>query len=178
MLLTHVPTLDALIDHHAEALGADRTAYRNHTYRVLNFCVALSTDDAESIEKIAVAVVFHDLGIWTHGTFDYLDPSEALARAHIDGTGHADWADEVGAMVREHHKITRYTQAPSALVEAFRKADWVDVTHGLIRCGLPRSFLREVFAAFPNAGFHKRLVQLATRRLLTHPWSPMPMMRW
>ena len=54
----------------------------------------------------------------------------------------------------------------------------VDVSVGLVRYGLPKSFVKEVLAAFPNAGFHKQLLQLFGQRMRTKPWSPMPMMRW
>jgi hypothetical protein len=52
-----------------------------------------------------------------------------------------------------------------------------DVSHGLFSFGLPRSLLREVFAAWPDEGFHKRLLQLSLGRLLSHPWNPLPMVR-
>jgi hypothetical protein len=32
--------------------------------------------------------------------------------------------------------------------------------------------------AWPNAGFHRRLAQLAFERLRSHPLSPLPMLRW
>ena len=177
MVLTKIPLLDELLQHHASALGADFGAYRNHTYRVVNFCSALSTSDPMAIEKIAMAAAFHDLGIWTDKTFDYLPPSEGLARAYLARKGNAEWAPEIRAMIHEHHKITRYRRNPTWLVEAFRRADLVDVSRGIITFGLPRKFLREVFSTFPNAGFHKRLVQLSLRWLLSHPLNPLPMYR-
>jgi hypothetical protein len=81
-------------------------------------------------------------------------------------------------MISQHHKVTPYRGEDAGLVEAFRRADWADVSHGAIAPGLPRQLLREVFAAFPNQGFHKRLAQLSCSRLLSHPLSPLPMMRW
>jgi len=81
-------------------------------------------------------------------------------------------------MIQEHHRVTRARAEPGTLAEAFRRADWIDVSLGVLTGGLPRGFLGEVQAAFPNAGFHRRLVQLASRRLLTRPWNPMPMMKW
>jgi hypothetical protein len=42
MLLTEIATLDELLQAHAAQLGNDYTAYRNHTYRVVNLCAALS----------------------------------------------------------------------------------------------------------------------------------------
>ena len=74
-LLTSLPTLDAVLVAHAAALGDDFTGYRNHAYRVANLTIALSSFDADAVEQIALAAAFHDLGIWTDCTFDYLEPS-------------------------------------------------------------------------------------------------------
>ena len=178
VLLTDLPTLDALLEGHAAALGPDFTAYRNHTYRVMNFCAVLARPDGETtLQKIAIAAGFHDIGIWTGHTFDYVPPSERLAQSYLMQTGRAHWAPEIGAMIHEHHKITRYRTNPHWLVEAFRRADLVDVSRGIITFGLRREFLRETFSAFPNAGFHKRLMQLFLQRFLRHPLHPLPMYR-
>jgi hypothetical protein len=177
MVLTTVALLDELLQHHASALGDDFTAYRNHTYRLINFCSALAIPDPVALEKMAIAAAFHDLGIWTDRTFDYLPPSERLARAYLASKGKLEWAPEINAMIREHHKVTRYQANPSWLVEVFRRADLVDVSLGIITFGVPRKFVREVRGAFPNAGFHKRLVQLSFKRLLSNPLSPLPMYR-
>ena len=180
MLLTSIATLDALLQAHADALGDDFTAYRNHTYRVVNLCVAQWSGDSSSstrLEKVAIAAAFHDLGIWTDGTFDYLPPSIRLAAAYLARTGNADWTTEITAMINEHHKISAYRHDPSGLVEQFRRADWIDVTHGVRRFGLPRRVLRGIFATWPDAGFHKRLLQFELARLRSHPWSPLPMVR-
>ncbi|MFZ3186321.1 MAG: HD domain-containing protein [Pseudomonas sp.] len=178
MLFTEVALLDELLERYASVLGDDLTAYRNHTYRVMNFCSALSANNTpEQLQKMAIAAAFHDMGIWTDRTFDYLEPSEKLAKAYLAQSGNEDLTPEVVAMISAHHKITAYKAAPDSLVESFRKADWIDVSKGLLTFGLPRTLVREVLCAFPNAGFHKRLVQLSFKRLLTHPFSPLPMMR-
>ncbi|MQA29822.1 MAG: hypothetical protein GEU82_08290 [Luteitalea sp.] len=177
MLLTKIAILDQLLDAHATALGGDLMAYRNHAYRVVNLCVAFSPDDPEQLQKMAVAAAFHDLAIWTDGTFDYLQPSIRLASAHLAQSGRAEWTTEIAGMIREHHKISRYRGDPEGLVESFRRADWVDVSRGLLTFGLPRRLLREISSTWPSAGFHKRLVQLALRRLWTHPSNPLPMVK-
>jgi hypothetical protein len=112
------------------------------------------------LEKIAVAAVLHDLGIWTKHTFDYIAPSVGIAREHLAARGRADWIPEIEAMIVNHHKITPSRANPQSLVESFRRADWIDVSRGLRRFGLPRMFIAAVDAAWPNAGFHRRLVQL------------------
>lgn len=178
MLLRELPTLDARLAAYRSELGADFTAYRNHCYRVVNICAALSMPSAQDLEKIEIAAAYHDLGIWTDKTFDYLAPSRQGAEAYLLQAGKPEWVGEVSAMIVEHHKFRHYTRVPAMLTEAFRKADWSDVSLGLLSFGLSRDWRHQLHAAFPNAGFHKRLLQLSFRRLLTHPWSPMPMLRW
>ena len=177
-LLTSLPTVEEVLDDHAAELGHDLTAYRNHVYRVVNLCLAMATDNRVELEKITVAAVFHDLGIWTNHTFDYIAPSVALAREHLAARGMADWIPEIEAMIVDHHKVTPSHAHPQSLVESFRRADWIDVTRGLRRFGLPRTFIARVDAAWPNAGFHRRLVQLTIDRFLKHPLTPLPMVKW
>ena len=86
-------------------LGHDFIAYRNHVYRVVNLCAAIGKDRVD-LEKIAVAAVFHDLGIWTNKTFDYIAPSVALAREYLAAHGRAAWIAEIERMIADHHKIT------------------------------------------------------------------------
>ena len=130
-LLTSLPTVEEVLDDHAPELGYDLTAYRNHVYRVVNLCLAMAGDSRVEPEKIAVAAVFHDLGIWTNHTFDYIDPSVELAREHLAARGMADWIPEIEAMIVDHHKVTPSRAHPQSLVESFRRADWIDVTRGL-----------------------------------------------
>ena len=174
-LVRDIPILDEVLNAHAGELGSDFAAYRNHTYRVVNFCVALSPDSTVHLDKIALAAAFHDLGIWTDHTFDYIPPSIRLARAHLTGSGQSTWSSEISEMIFQHHKLRSYQG--DSLVEHFRCADLVDVSKGLIRSGISREFVSNVVATWPTAGFHKRLVMLGLHRLRTHPWSPLPMVR-
>ena len=176
-MLTAIPILDELLEAHATVLGRDLTAYRNHTYRVVNLCVAQCSTDPRQLEKIAIAAAFHDMGIWTDGTFDYLTPSVRLATTHLVQSDRSEWIPEISAMILEHHKISPYRGDPSWLVEPFRRSDWVDVTRGLVTFSLSRRFLREVLSTWPSAGFHRKLVELELRRLRTHPWNPLPMLK-
>lgn len=176
-MLTEIPTADRLLEAHAGNIGRDFAAYRNHVYRVVNLCAAMLPVDAAGLEKIAIAAAFHDMGIWTDRTFDYLQPSIRLAEAHLARSGNAMWSAEIAAMILEHHKLSPYRGTRFHLVEPFRRADWIDVSKGLRRFGLQRNVVREIFAAWPNAGFHRRLVQLSLQRWRSHPLSPLPMFR-
>jgi hypothetical protein len=174
-MLTRIPTIDDVLNDHSAALRDDFVAYRNHVYRVVNLCVAIA--GRNELEKIAVAAVFHDLGIWTNATFDYIAPSIALARAHLVARARDDWTAEIEGMIADHHKITRSTADPGSLTEAFRRADWIDVTCGLRRFGIPRPFVARLFATWPDAGFHWRLVTLILDRFRRHPLTPLPMVK-
>jgi hypothetical protein len=184
MLETRLVLLEEVLSARAGALGADFAGYRNHAYRVANFCFALvSTNvaagggDGEQSEKIALAAAFHDLGIWTDETFDYLPPSSRLANAYLAGTVRSDWAPEITEAILQHHKLTPFRNGRFSLVEPFRRADLIDVSRGLFSFGLRRRFLKEVFARWPDAGFHARLGRLFLGRLRRYPWDPLPMVR-
>ena len=177
-LLTSLPIVEEVLNHYALQLGRDFLGYRNHVYRVVNLCVAIAGDSPVEIEKIVVAAVFHDLGIWTNDTFDYIAPSVAIAREHLAARGRADWFPEIEAMIVEHHKVTPSRTHPRSLVESFRRADWIDVSRGFRRFGLPPAFIAAVAATWPSAGFHRRLVSLTIERFWKHPLSPLPMLKW
>ncbi len=176
-LITELPIIERVIQMHSADLGADLMAYRNHTYRVVNFCLALFPAEFMQLEKLSTAAAFHDLGIWTHHTFDYLKPSVGLACAHLIGTGQDEWSAEITEMILQHHKLFPYRRHPQWLVEPLRRADLVDVSAGLVTFGLPRELIREIYATWPTEGFHKRLVQLELARLRRYPWNPLPMVR-
>jgi hypothetical protein len=177
-LLTNLPTIEEILDDHASELGRDFIPYRNHVYRVVNLCLAIVGDSRVELEKIAVAAVFHDLGIWTNKTFDYIAPSVAIAREHLTARGMAEWMPEIEAMIANHHKVTTSRANPQLLVESFRRADWIDVSRGLRRFGLSRTFVAVVAARWPDAGFHRRLVELTIDQWWKHPLNPLPMVKW
>lgn len=77
------PVLDAILESWRVPIGGDFTAYNNHCYRVLNFCLALCGESADAMSKVQIAVAFHDLEIWANNTYDYLGPSRQLARAYL-----------------------------------------------------------------------------------------------
>jgi hypothetical protein len=81
-------------------------------------------------------------------------------------------------MIASHHKLRRFTDGRYPLVEAFRRADLIDVSLGLVKFGVSGTYIREVKRHFPDQGFHKRLVQLAGGWAPTHPTSPLPFLKW
>lgn len=174
----HIPLLEELLDPWQTKIGPDYAGYKNHVYRMVNFCLALHDGYPEERQKIIIAGCFHDLGIWASDTFDYLPPSMALARAYLEENRLEAWLPEIELMISEHHKLSRYRDDRYPLVEVFRQGDLVDFSLGLVTCGLPRSYIRSVKRRFPNAGFHKRLVQLELGWFAGHPLNPAPVLKW
>ncbi|MCB0164544.1 MAG: hypothetical protein KDI79_09975 [Anaerolineae bacterium] len=174
----HLPLLEDLLGLWQTKIGPDYTGYKNHVYRMVNFCFALHNGNVEARQKIIIAGCFHDLGIWASDTFDYLPPSIALAKAYLEENQQAAWIPEIELMISEHHKLRRYRDARYPLVEVFRQGDLVDFSLGLVTCGLPRSDISSVKRRWPNAGFHKRLVQLELGWLSDHPLNPAPVFKW
>lgn len=173
-VVTKNPVVDTVLARYAAALGASLTDYRNHLYRGLNYQLRL-LGLAEPAPEIALAWATHDIGIWTAGTWDYLEPSVALAQRLAPEFGITDPALTM-AMVADHHKLRA---VGDDWVETFRLADRIDAFRGLvIGTGLRRADVDEVVGALPYGGFHSFLVRSAARWTLHHPLRPMPMLRW
>jgi hypothetical protein len=123
-LLAAIATLDTILQAHATALGRDFTAYRNHAYRVANFCLALAPDRAMQIEKVAIAAAFHDLGIWTAGPLRVTAPVRcgcllAMARRRLSQATSRARAE---ARANVSHKSTAHGEAVSDSTRARRPA--------------------------------------------------------
>ncbi len=158
-------------------IGVDFEAYRNHVYRVINCCYSLAEFDAIEKQKIQIAACFHDIGIWTEGTLDYLPPSESVATSYLAETGNRAWVAEVLEMIEMHHRIRSCSDSEFSLVEPFRRADIADFSLGLVPMGVSKTLISRLKSEFPNKGFHKRLVQLGSLWFFRHPFNPLPMFR-
>jgi len=166
---------DAYFEPLGDLLGRDRVGYRNHCQRVYINVRALAP--TLELTPVIPALVFHDLAMWTHRTIDYLEPSAQLAREYLTAIDRADWIEPVTAMILWHHKQRAYRGPHAEYVEPVRRGDMGDFTFGL-QGRVPREALREGRGRYPNAGFHRMLLRRTVGRLLTKPWSPLPMMRW
>ena len=172
------PTIEIIFDQWKEILGSDYLAYKNHVYRVYNFCMALYDGNRDENEIFAIAGCFHDIAIWANKTFDYLEPSAELAKIYLNDNGKVEWLTEVELMIQFHHKITSYRNTKYPLVEIFRKADWIDVTKGNRSFGVPKNEVNSILERFSNNGFHKKLVKLTKDEFRKNPFKPLPMIKW
>jgi hypothetical protein len=160
-IVDHDQTVERFIGVVADALGDDLPAYRNHIYRVLTHALHFLGDDARGREHIAFALVFHDVGLWTDRELAYLDPSERVAEGvrrreapHLDGA-------LVHNIIHWHHKLTRFSGPDDSIVNAARKADWIDASQGAVRHGVGKDQIARVNTAIPVLGFPDILMRLA-----------------
>lgn len=161
-----------------DRIGDDYPGYRGHVYRMFNFCLALGSCTEEEKTKLAIAACFHDIGLWSAHTVDYIPPSVSEAKKYLLETGRQEWSEEIGLMIEMHHKVRTYKTHRYPLVERFRKGDLVDFSLGLFKFGISPAFVREVKKAIPNNGFHRFLMKGAREWFAKHPFSPPPFMKW
>lgn len=142
------------------AIGADFDGYRNHVYRVLTYAMHFLVGEAKWRETVAFALAYHDVGLWTDAQLAYLEPSESQAEAarqarapHLDGC-------LVCNLIHWHHKVTPFRGSDAEVVNAVRKADWVDASGGRVTKGLSRRDILDVMTAIPPRGFYETLMRL------------------
>jgi hypothetical protein len=173
-----IPLLEEILSQWQETIGKDYQGYKNHVYRMIHCCFALKNCNEEERHKIIIAAAFHDIGIWTNKTVDYISPSISPAMQYLNSQNLHNWSTEIKLMIAEHHKIKHYKNDAYPLVEIFRKGDLIDFSLGLFRFGIPKNDLQKLKTQFPNAGFHKNLSKLAIQWFVRHPLNPVPMMKW
>jgi len=153
--------VEELFARYETLVGKDFPGYRNHVYRTITYAMHFLGQAAQHERLVEAAFVYHDIGLWTDHELAYLEPSEAVALTDNEKYGLGLDPDMLRAAIHWHHKIFPYTGPHSELIEACRKADWIDVSKGMLRKGLSRAQVDQVEAAFPNLGFHESLLRLA-----------------
>lgn len=175
--MTNIPgIIDMLLEPFQPLLASDHNRYKHHVYRIYLHALLLDNNPANE-EKYAIASVFHDIGIFTKNTFNYIGPSIEQAIAFCSATGREQWREEITLMINWHHKLTPYRGLYETTVETFRKADWIDVSLGQLRFGIPAKQVRAIRNAWPWQGFHRFLVKGVAKNILKHPLNPLPMFR-
>jgi hypothetical protein len=176
-IVDHHPVIEEVLDAWSPSLARARAAYGGHVYRVFNYARRLF-GSASHDDDFAVASAYHDLGIWSDRTFDYLAPSSARAADYLRARGPGASPRLVAEVIENHHSLRRVRSGTAPLVaEAFRRADYVDLSRGWLRAGMDRAFVREVSVTFPYRGFHGLLSRAAFAWSLRHPLRPLPMLR-
>ncbi|MFM7831702.1 MAG: hypothetical protein ACKPJD_07920, partial [Planctomycetaceae bacterium] len=108
MVVAEHRLIEEILGQWREQIGPQWSGYRGHVYRMFNCCLALRECSEEETLKLAVAAAFHDLGLWSDRTVDYLPPSSARAAEWLQYRGLTDWIDEIRLIIDNHHKLRAY----------------------------------------------------------------------
>jgi hypothetical protein len=122
----------------------------------------------------AILIPFHDVGIWTSKSMDYLEPSIKEAQRYIQEHNIDISLDLAANFIGDHHKLSK-TQ--NELSEKLRKADLVDLSYGLIRFGIPRSRIKEIRKRYPYKGFQGMIFKKVLKHAIRHLNHPFPMLK-
>ena len=155
------PRVENLFAPYRAQIGRDFPGYRNHVYRAITYAMHFLSNAPEHERLVETAFVYHDIGLWTDHKLAYLEPSEAVALAANAKHGWGLNPVLLRDAIHWHHKITPFRGPNQNVVEACRKADWIDASKGMLRKGLSKAAVAKVEAAFPNLGFHDTLLRLA-----------------
>lgn len=159
-ILTHVDRIESLLERHADAIGDDLGPYRGHVYRVLHYARCILDGDESDRATIDVALVHHDIGLWTDREVAYLEPSIARAERDVEELGLDVDLEMLRPIIMWHHKITPYRGPHARVVNAVRRADWCDATKGIVRKGVDRRTVARTVDAIPYDGFHDVLLRI------------------
>lgn len=175
---TKLPQLDNILGSWKQHIGQDFEGYKNHCYRMLNFCFFMNADalgtDQLAKEKFTIAAGFHDLGLWLNENVNYLPLSARLAERYLINHKRTAWLDEIRLMINLNHNLNPCQPEKFPLVEIFRKADLADFSLGMLTGGVSASFIHQVRLAFPNAGFHKMLMREQLKWFSRNDLNPVP----
>ena len=153
--------VEALFKPYREVIGNDYAAYRGHVYRTITYAMHFLAGDAAAKPLVETAFVYHDIALWTENELAYLEPSEDLALADNEKHGWGLDPELLRDAIHWHHKVLPYKGKNARIVEAVRKADWIDATGGKMRKGLTKSQVAHVEASIPNYDFGNVLQRLA-----------------
>lgn len=159
-VITESPTTEKWLQKYKDVIGdPDYERYRGHVYRVLNIALTFLKDNPkvnQYRETIEVALVFHDIALWTSRDLSYVVPSEAQAREAVTGLKD-DEMQLMSDIILYHHKLTPFKGANADVVNAVIKADLADFSLGLIRAGFDKHDMAKLRQEIPDTGFHRTL---------------------
>ena len=159
-VITRSNRVETLLEPFRETIGGDYDGYRGHVYRVLSYAMHFLGREDGARGPIETALVYHDLGLWTDKKIGYLEPS--IERVQHDNSARS-WGHDpelLRDIIYWHHKVTPFRGPNADVVNAVRKADWIDATAGVVRAGMPKRNIEKVTNAIPDAGFRNALKRI------------------
>jgi hypothetical protein len=167
-------------DAEREALDAVREAtdetngpMERHGTRVFRIACELAERRGLEVDRevLLVAGFLHDLGLYDSVSRGgvYVKDGADFATELLDRHGWPPKRIQLCAdAIERHHELRSQWRAGNE-VELMRRADLVDVSSGLVAFGLPRAWLRGLFAEIPREGTYREVARMVGHALRERP---------
>lgn len=146
-----------------------------HSVRVVLLAEELARRDGRAIdhEVVLCAGLLHDLGLYPGAATKaaYVTDGRHLAERELTALGWDAARVRLAADAVEHHHELTAQWALGNEVELLRKADLVEVSHGLVMAGVPRPFYRDLLRRVPRDGFVPEVLRGLGAALRDRPGS-------
>lgn len=173
----NVEQMSKILGRQRAKLGDDFTWYSNHCHRVYHYSMHfLDSEQKETYGNlIETAIAYHKIGLWSDQTLAYLKPSWKYAKGKLDKARMQLGSDDmrlISSIILANTKLTEYESQKgenyNAVVNAVRKAGWIDITGGLLHGGMPQEHIKTISSTFPYEGCQMMLMKFPLR---LHSWD-------
>ena len=156
-----------------KATGESGGPMERHGLRVFLIAAELASRRGLDVDRevLVVAGLLHDLGLYelaSRGGVYVSDGAEFAAELLAPH----DWSEDRTRLCRDaierHHELRSQWRAGNE-VELIRRADLVDVSGGLVTFGVPRAWLRELFATVSRDGTYGEVARMVGHALRERP---------
>eukprot|EP01083_Nonionella_stella_P017752 49731_1 len=193
-------TLEEYLSKHKEMISKhgeiEYEAYRRHLYRNLNYALYLldggnptfRKNRAKYMELMEVAEVYHDIGLWSGDAVNHVYPSIAfMNKQNFTETSNNKYSEDdielIYDMAKYHHKLTAFSSGDKlhdSIVNAFREANFVDLSEGYLKWGIPARIVRKVRETIPDThpGFHDILTRVGKHNYIRTAIEVAKMTTW
>jgi hypothetical protein len=133
--------------------------------------IATARDAKVDREVLLIAGLLHDIGLYdqaSHGGVYVKEGAEFTAELLRAQGWDEDRIRLCFDAIERHHEL-RSQWDRGAEVELIRRADLVDLTSGLVRFGLSREWLRDLFKSVPRDGTYPTIGREVARQLTHRP---------
>jgi HD domain len=154
-----------------EATGESGGPMERHGLRVFLIADRLATARETDLDRevLLIAGLLHDVGLYdaaSHGGVYVREGAEYTA-AMLRSRGWDEGRIRLCFDAIERHHELRTQWDRGAEVELIRRADLVDISSGLVRFGLSREWLKDLFESVPRDGTY-RTIGYEVARVLRH----------
>lgn len=148
-LITTSEQIENWLGVYSRKLTWDFEPYRHHVYRQVNLSLYFLKDNQLYRPEIEFCAVHHDLGLWLDEGDDIVMSS--LQKALQQNEDHALGFDRtlIKDILFYHTKLFAFNGENAPIVNAFRKAHWVELSKGTLKRGLDPAFLQSLHTTWP-----------------------------